>query len=209
MAVVVIGFALLGCTNKHTHKDITPVSQAVTNVNLTDEQFDNGAVIDTVTVKAVDKNKSKTLAEVTIPKDTEFKDSKGDLLDTPPVIKVEAKEIVEKVVKDNRVESKKNKVETKLEIKDQKGNNVVPNKPIETKVKLPEDAKVGDKVKVNIPDGVKIVKNKRLMTHRIITITIKQTGFITVSIEPNVFKKSTVVKIVIEKADYTPVTGGE
>ena len=214
MTVAVLGLALMGCSNKH--KPVTEevvLAEANKTVVLNNDQFDDGVVKEDIVVEATAKNKETEeevkLVEVKIPAETEFTDEKGEALDTPPVIEIEAQETEEKIVKNDKVTATKNVVETNIEIKTKDGGAAIPSEPITTKVKLPEDAKVGDKVKVELPDGVEVDKNAKLLSPRLITITLKKTGYLTITIQPNVFKKSTVVKIVIEKEKYTPVTGGE
>ena len=90
---------------------------------------------------------------------------------------------------------------------DEKGNKIIPTKPLKVTIKAPNGSKPGDKVKVDIPNDI-IGTSKKIFQEKLVILIVDMNGNITFTVTPQAFKKLTIILIIIEKITTIPVTGG-
>ena len=213
LIATMIIFLINGCGNSNS-SDINKrpslnenniVSTTTKEVVLSEDEFSGGVVKKDVKVVAQSENGTKAV-ETVIPEGTEFQNTKGEIVTTPPVIAVVQKESVEEVVSNGKVTTK-NVVKSELKMVDANGEKIIPSKPIKVTMKAPTGTKAGDKVKVDIPNGATV--NKKANQEKLIVVVVGSDGNINIMINPNVFKTLSVIVIFIEKSsDPIPITGG-
>jgi len=182
------------------------INSASEEVALEPTQFSEGIVTEDIVVEVEDKDNT-VVAQSVIPESTQFVNSNGDEVDTPPVVSIALKESVEEEVDDGK-KIVKSVVQTNLQIVNDDGDKLIPSKPINVKVKAPEGTKVGDKVKVYIPDDATVSSKTTLSQEKLVIVTVGADGYVNVIIIPQIFKDETVVVILIERVDEIPITGG-
>ncbi len=212
LIATMIIFLINGCGNSNSSdvekrpslNENNIVSSTNEEVVLSEDEFSEGVVKEEVKVVAQSEEGTEVV-EITIPKGTEFQDVKGEVITVPPVISVVQQESVEEVVSEGKVTTK-NVVKSEIKIVDENGEKIIPSKPVQVTMKAPSGTKPGDKVTVDIPDDATI--NKRANQEKLIVVIVGADGNINVMINPSVFKKLTVVVIIVEKSTTTPITGG-
>jgi protein involved in polysaccharide export with SLBB domain len=73
-------------------------------------------------------------------------------------------------------------------------------------MKAPSGTKPGDKVRVDIPDGA--IASKKTVQDKLVIFVIGANGNIHITILPEVFKRLTVVVIIVERISFVAITGG-
>jgi len=204
LAIFIALFFIAGCgdgsscdlsSNSRANQNSDNLTKTVDkNVSIPQDSFSSGKVTKE-TVIPIKNDKNEEVVNAIIPEETEFQDINGTKITEPPKI-----EVIQ--------EENSNTVQTKLNIIDEKGNKVIPTKPINLKVKAPSGTKAGDEVQVVIPDGAQIIE--KMNAEKIVYPTVGKDGFIKIKIEPIVFKKVNIIKIAIskKKKPTTPITGG-
>jgi len=182
------------------------INSASEEVALEPTQFSEGIVTEDIVVEVEDKDNT-VVAQSVIPESTQFVNSNGDEVDTPPVVSIALKESVEEEVDDGK-KIVKSVVQTNLQILNDDGDKLIPSEPINVKVKAPEGTKAGDKVKVYIPDDATVSTKMTLSQEKLVIVTVGADGYVNVIIIPQIFKDETVVVILIERVDEIPITGG-
>ena len=186
--LLVIGtmFFLAGCGS--SGKTPTTIVAEAT-IPISTENLDGGVVTKetTVPVKADDGTK---LATVTLAPGTEFQDENGNPITETPNLAVKAQK------------STKSKAEINFTTKD--GKKIIPTEPVNVAIAAPAGAKPGDKVKIDVPDGV------NAGTEKLTIFIVGNDGFIHVIIVPQVFKNNDVIiLIVIPNTINLHTTGGQ
>jgi len=186
--LLVIGtmFFLSGCGSSGK----TPTTiVAETTTPIPTENIDGGVVIKetTIPVKANDGTK---LATVTLAPGTEFQDENGNPITETPNLAVKVKK------------STKTQAEINLATKD--GKKIIPTEPINISIAAPAGVKAGDKVKIDVPEGVNVG------TEKLTIFIVGNDGFIHLSIAPKVFKTNYIIIFIIIPEKINPnITGGE
>jgi len=208
--LIFFGIVLLisACGNSSNSKksNIEEISHVAKNIEL------NDSVEDGVSTKEIDivvksESSNQKVVEAVIPEETVFENEHGEPIDTVPVIHITQKEVLEKDVKESKF-SIRNRSKVEIKIEDYKGKRVIPSKPLKVTLKAPKEAKAGDKVRVEIPDGAVIEDKDNNLKEKLIVAVVSSDGYIHVKIFPEVFKKVTVVVIIVEKIVEQIITGG-
>ena len=200
LSVITVSTLMLGCGSSSATQtepvEIEATQQADTN---TTTLAMNGAVVAHDVVITATTQDNKNDSTVTVPAGTKFTDKDGKALDsvTPTLALTQDKS------ENTQNTSLTKKVQTKIKLTDDKGNQIVPSEPITAKVKAPGNAKPGDKVSVSIPDDATKADGQK----KLVIFIVDADGYISVKLFPAVFKKKTVILIIIEKVTQT--TGGE
>ncbi|MBD3794086.1 MAG: hypothetical protein IE889_08030, partial [Campylobacterales bacterium] len=71
---------------------------------------------------------------------------------------------------------------------------------VTAKVAAPAGSKPGDKVTIDVPDGVSAAKTGAV-DEKLIVVVVGDDGFVHVSIIPEVFRNHTVVVIIVRKIE--------
>ena len=179
------------------------VSIATQEMELTENQFSDGVVIENVIITAQTDGVDAVTA--TISEETEFVNDKGEAITAPPVVALVQQESTEEIVKEGKVTTK-NVVKAELKLVDKDGNKIIPSKPMEIVMKAPSGTKPGDKVRVDIPDGA--IASKKTVQDKLVIFVIGANGNIHITILPEVFKRLTVVVIIVERISFVAITGG-
>jgi hypothetical protein len=206
-------FLIIGCGGSSGSSNIEKrpqlnenniVSIATQEMELTENQFSDGVVIENVIITAQTDGIDTVTA--TISEETEFVNDKGEAITAPPVVALVQQESTEEIVKEGKVTTK-NVVKAELKLVDKDGNKIIPSKPMEIVMKAPSGTKPGDKVRVEIPDGA--TASKKTVQEKLIIVVVGADGNIHITILPEVFKKLTVIVIIVERSlPPVPITGG-
>jgi len=197
LSVITASTLMLGCgSSSATPNEPTEIA-ATQQANTQTESLpmDGNVTSGDITVTATTQDE-RSESTITVPAGTGFTDQAGNKLENvvPKVAVTQDKSSTSTTAEVT------NKTQTKIELTDENVNSIVPTKPVDVKVKAPTGTKPGDEVRVSIPDDAGKVE-------KLVLFIVDAKGYISVRLYPNVFKKQTVILIVIEVA--VPVTGGE
>ena len=206
-------FLIIGCGGGSNSSDLNKrpslnesnvINTATEEVVLNESQFSDGVVTEDVAISAEAEDGTKA-TEIIISEGTEFVDDKGEPVISLPTVSIVQQESVEEVVKNGKITTK-NVVKTELELVDEKGNKIIPSKPMDITMKAPVGTKPGDEVRVDMPDGA--TASKSMIQKKLIVVVVGTDGNIHVRIFPEIFKRLTVIIILVERMTSTPITGG-
>jgi len=206
-------FLIIGCGGSSSSSNIEKrpqlnenniVSIATQEMELTENQFSDGVVIENVIITAQTDGVDAVTA--TISEETEFVNDKGEAITAPPVVALVQQESTEEIVKEGKVTTK-NVVKAELKLVDKDGNKMIPSKPVEIVMKAPSGTKPGDEIRVDIPTGT--TTNKEAVSEKLVFVVVGADGNVYVKIVPQIFRNLTVIVIIIERTSPpTPITGG-
>jgi len=180
------------------------INSATQEVTLSETQFSDGVTIEDIKVVAETEDGTKAI-EAVVFEGTEFVDDKGVEITTTPTVSVIQRESVEEVIDEGKI-STKSVVQTELKIITENGKSILPSKPIDMILKAPNGANPGDEVRVDIPNNTTVTKNAG--EEKLIIIIVGLDGKIHLTLIPEAFEGSVVIKIIFEKDDGIPITGG-
>lgn len=170
--LVIIGL-FSGC-NESSNLNVENVKNST---ELNSNQFEGGSTTEDVAI-----NMGETGVVMHLENDTEFKDKEGITVTEAPTVKVEVN---------------KNIVQTTTKINFQaNGEDVIPNKAVSLNIPVPQGAKAGDKVKLELSTDNSTAK-------KLIVVTVKLDGTITITVDPQQFAGQFVVRIDIEQDNST------
>jgi len=171
----ILAFVFIGCGGSNSiQNQVNGIISSEYNIgeaNITKE----GKIKDDIEVKLLSEDKKSVLV-VKVPKDTKLIDENGDIVKNPKIRLI-----------------KKDSGENQVKIEDENGNKVIPTKPLEVKIKAPEDAKEGDSVKVDIPETQKEKESNYF--NKVKSFIVGKKGFIPIKISPAIFKKFDIITI--------------
>ena len=184
--LLVIGtmFFLVGCGNS-SKTSTTIVAETTTPIPT--ENIDGGVVTEETNI-AVEADNGTKLATVTLATGTEFQDENGNSITETPNLVVKAKK------------STKSQAEISFATKD--GTKVIPTEPVNVAIAAPAGAKPGDKVKIDVADGITAGAEKLTI------FIVGNDGFIHVIIAPQVFRNVIIFIIVLDTVNPN-TTGGQ
>jgi len=196
-----------GGNSNHSIKDESNlesnvVSSAIEKIKL--DGVSEGVAIDKIEVKIESKN-GEDVVKTIIPEETGFKYGNGELLDNPPIITISQEESMEKRAKDGKFEVVDiQKVE--ISLKDVDGKKVIPSNPINVTFKAPKEAKLGDKIKIDIPYGVDLKGNSVL--NKVTDTVVQDNGYISTTISSETFENTNLVVIEAQKTLLSNIVDG-
>jgi len=162
--VLIVSVFVIGCQgNIDCNSSSTVVAEL--NEKIPETNFQQGLITKDTTIKVETEDK-KLLSTVTIKKDTQFENKDGIAITEIPSISV----------KTTQLEETSNST---IKFTNRKGEVVAPNKPFKVAIKAPTNAKVGDRVKIGIPDG------SSTQIQKVIIRVVDKNGFISVEITIN------------------------
>lgn len=174
---------LTGCGSSKATATETVV-EATAAIPAEDFDTNTGETTKEVTIKV--ESNGNEVAEVDIPAGTSFTDEDGNLVKEVPSVK--AKETTTAT-----------EVTTEISFFAD-GKKVIPSEPVTAKVAAPAGSKPGDKVTIDVPDGVSAAKTGAV-AEKLIVVVVGADGFVHVSIIPQLFKNYTVVVIIVRKVE--------
>jgi len=172
----ILAFVFIGCGGSNTNYNninngIISSEYNIGEANITKE----GKIKKDIEVNLLSKDK-KPILVLKVPKDTKLVDKNGEIAKNPK-IKL----------------TKRDSGENQIKIEDENGNKVIPTKPVEVKIKAPEEAKEGDSVEVDIPETQKEKKSNYF--NKIKSFKVGKKGFISIELSPGIFKKFDIITI--------------
>lgn len=188
-SIVTLAIFMVGCGSSSA----TPTKTAQASEEIPAAEMSGGVVSSTNGVSTtipVRSTDGTTLASVTLDTGTGFTDAKTGktVTETPKVVV-------------NAEQSTTSKTEVSFVLAD--GSKVIPTQNVKIALTAPAGAKEGDKVTIDVPDGVTAGN-----TNKLTVFIVGKNGLINVIIAPRVFKNADVYVIVFA-IKLAPTTGSE
>lgn len=184
VSIVTVAMFMVGCGSSSATPTVTAeVSEAIPTANI------NGGVVTAPTVLDVNSTDGTKLAEVTLETGTGFTNPEtNETITETPKVAVKASQ------------STTARTEVSFTLAD--GTKVIPTEPVRIALTAPAGAKEGDKVTIDVPDGV------TAGTKKLTVFIVGKNGLINVIVAPQVFKNADVYVIVFV-VKLEPTTGGQ
>ena len=177
--IVAIGaFILIGCGGNNTNTTKTTGS-----ITVSTETFDEdtGAITQNTTLDIGNTQTTVALSEGTV-----FIDEDNNTISEPPQAKA-------------NVTRTQTTTTSELQLSTAQGDRIIPSEPLRVSVPAPIGARVGDRVRIEVPDGIKSVTKME----KIITAIVNPNNTVDIMIEPTVFRNFNTIPIVIKTFDYS------
>jgi len=205
VSLVTVALLMVGCGSSSENTATTEPTAITTHSNEASTSsetltMNGGVVAQDVVITTATKDK-KSDSTVTVPAGTTFTDKDGKALDSvTPTLAVTQ----DKSSKSSST-SVTDKTQTEIKLTDENGNPIAPSEPVTVKVKAPGNAQPGEEVSVSIPDDATKADGQK----KLVIFIVDANGYISVKLFPAVFKKHTVILIIIEKTKTKSTTGAE
>jgi len=186
LIILAIGLlSFIGCGSSSSSSPSVTESEVTKEISR--DSFDNttGVITDETTMTMGESKETATT--INISEGTQFISSKsGEVVNDIPSVKVTTTK-----------KSKESSTTIGFETAD--GKKVIPTEPITASIPAPAGAKTGDRVQIEVPNGIKAAK----MSQKLITVTVKLDGTIEIVIDPDQFKNQFVIRIIVELDEAT------
>lgn len=184
VSIVTVALLMVGCGSSSEIQTSAQISEAIPAANIEGGEVSTDTVIPVTT-----SNGTTKLATVTLSAGTKFTNATtGEIITETPKLAVKAEK------------SKEAKTEISFILPD--GTKLIPTEPVKVSIPAPEGAKPGDKVEIDVADGI------TAGTSKLTVFIVQPNGRISIVIAPRVFKGSNVY-VVVFVARLQTTTGAQ